>query len=283
MVHWYHVLLPMVLAVTLRPSAPLDTRFVGGSMEEALSVLADGAATSHSLDGRAFDEDYRHWQVADGGARAALAATGMTAAAEQSPVVAGLVGIAAATGLRDLAAVSLYLLSDHAEDEGDWDLCDMCLRAIPFVDPHFVDAYLIRAFLLAKTNPEEAERILRRGATWNPGDWEIWHDLAWLYLRPIDQRVPDPRRALTYLEAAVRVKHPMSVGRLYAYVLAHVGRRAEASAVFRGMLDRTALDDRDRSLALRGLDEIARGRDRLAERMAARVRYTGGKGWGADE
>ena len=263
-----HLLIVLaLLGFFLRPSSPTSTRYAGGSMENALQALAQGAADTKSTNKRAYDEKYAHWASTGGDGKKALENVGMLQAADEAPVVAGLVGIAAATGLRDLAAVALYLLSDNAEHEGDWELCDICLRAIPLVDPHFVDAYLLRAYFLRKSDPDEAEGILLRGAKWNPDDWELWNDLAWLHLRPVKGRKPNPKRALQFLGSAVAVKHPYHVLRMYAYVLAHLGEKKVAEQVFRNMLNKPGLSQSDRRLAQRGLEDLQRGYDRLQERI----------------
>ena len=263
-----HLLIALALiGLFLRPSPPTSTRYAGGSMENALEALAQGAADTKSTNKRAFDDQYSHWATKGGDGKKALKNAGLVQAAEEAPVVAGLVGIAAATGLRDLAAVALYLLSDDAEHKGDWELCDICLRAIPLVDPHFVDAYLLRAYFLRKSDPDEAERILLRGVKWNPNDWELWNDLAWLHLRSVKGRKPNPKKALQFLGSAVSVKHPYHVLRMYAYVLAHLGEKKVAEEVYQKMLKKPGLSEGDRRLAKRGLEDLQRGYDRLQERI----------------
>ena len=264
-------MLVVLASFVIRPNPPQDTRFVGGSLEGAMKILADGAASKKSAGRRALEDDYEHWSDSQESASAdPLSTVGLTSAQQESPVIAGLIGIASATGLRDLAAVSLYLLSEKAEHTGDWELCDLCLRAIPLVDPHFVDAYLIRAFFFFKSNPAKAEEILLRAVRWNPEDWELWNDLAWLHLRRTKAREADPHKALKYLEAAVAVRHPYFVERLYAYVLAHLGKKNKARSVFERMLAGEDLPQSDRVLAERGLAELQRGYDRLKDRYLSR-------------
>ena len=270
---WFLIVLALLAAV-LRPSPLIDTRYAGGSMENALEALARGAEETKSTNKRALDDRYDHWANQEGDGKQALHNVGLVRAQKESPVIAGLVGIAAATGLRDLAAVTLYLVSDDAEHKGDWDLCDICLRSIPFVDPHFVDAYLLRAYFLRKSAPDEAEKILLRGVKWNPDDWELWNDLAWLHLRPLKNRKPNPKRALQFLGSAVSVKHPYHVQRMYAYVLAHLGEKKVAEEVFAKMIKRPGVPESDRILAERGLQDLQRGYDRLSERVFKKKNIT---------
>jgi hypothetical protein len=257
-----------------RPPIPEDTRFHGGSVQDAVIVLAEASVNENTArEGRAIDNDYSHWSgpVDEVSAESAAAALGVKTADRDSPVVAGIVGIASLTGLRELASIFLYLLSDYGEAEEDYELVDICLRAIPHVDPHFVDAYIIRAYFYSLTDVPQAERILLGGLKWNPNDWELYNDLAWLYLRNTTLRNPDPHTALRYLKAGIMVKHPYSLRRLYAYLLAHLRQFEEAERVFLEMIDDEGIPVSDLKKAAVGLESVQRREDRLAGTVFSKV------------
>jgi tetratricopeptide (TPR) repeat protein len=255
--------------IFIRPDVPEDTYFRGGSVQDAVLVLAEASVNEKStLHSRALDDAYSHWAKAstpeENGGETAVTLAGVKTANEDSPLVAGIVGLAAVTGLRELASIFLYLLSDYGESNNDLDLVDICLRAIPFVDPHFVDAYIIRGYFFALTQPIKSEEILLRGLRWNPEDWELYSDLAWLYLRNTSVRKPQPLTALKYLKAAMMVKHPYLLERLYGFLLAHVGQKEEAFEVFNKMIADPSISYIDLKQAEKGLDSLKRGEDRMA-------------------
>lgn len=269
----------LLSAAIIRPAPPDDSRYVGGSMGSALELLAETGRAAGSSDRRAFDAGYDHWATAHplppaGASTGAGASTTPAAvlplAPPPHPVLAGAVGLASAMGLRDLTALALYLESERAEHDNDWELNELCLRAIPMVDPHFVDAYLIRAYFVGRKDPAAAEAILRQGVRWNPEDWELWSDLAWLKLRPVAGRIPDPAAARPLLERAVAVRHPYFVRRLYATLLFHLGDEDGAADQYTAMVEDPTLPEYDRLLAVRGLQELVAGYDRFADRVLRR-------------
>ena len=136
--HFLFALL-IVFFISARPKPPKDTYFHGGSVEDAVVILAEASVTeSSSIHERAITDEYEHWSLAknyvgnglngentfgsegssfiDGNDSQnkklqlkAIDIVGVKSANEDSPLIAGIVGIAAVTGLRELASICLYL------------------------------------------------------------------------------------------------------------------------------------------------------------------------------
>lgn len=244
------------------PPEPAGARVAGA----AAGVLEEAERAAASRQVRAYGEGYGHW--ARGAGADPLAAAGISAGQPRGPIMAGLVGLAAAIGLQEVAALFLYLRSDLAEHERDWAMFDLCLEVIPWIDPHFVDAYTIRAVYFMGSDPDRSRQILLEGVRANPGDWELWTDLAMLELRPPEGRAPDLAQVLRYLQGAVQGKHPHFVRRLFAAVLAGAGLRAEAERTYLDLLAEPGLAPADAALTEAALADLRAGRDKLKEYLA---------------
>lgn len=261
------VLTLLGLAMALRPEVPRNLHFEGGSLGSAMETLARAGEESSGKQGRALTEDYAHWaEGVSPTSRGSIAPP-----PPPSPTVAAFVGIASVVGLRDVAALGLYLLFDEAEHRGDWELCSLCLEAIPMIDPHFVEAYTIGSLYHRDHDPKKAEAILKRGLRWNPGDWELWHDAAWLHLRPDAHGSCHPALALPYLQGAVRVRHPLFVRRLWAMLLFHLGERDEAKRVLRHVIGGKGIPGEDLERSRSCLADMERGVDRLSLMIARSI------------
>jgi tetratricopeptide (TPR) repeat protein len=257
----------LAAAAVLHPQPPPPAVSGTGGVNDAVALLARLEETDQPRATRTFTGEYKHWS----GPKAGAVTPPPEAKLERpSPVAAGIVAVATALGLKDVAALTLYLMADEAEDSGDYVMNDICLRAIPMVDPHFVDAYILLAFVRQTSEPERAAAYLREGLKWNPLDWELWYDLAWIYLRPRPGFKPDYELALTYLKGCLQVSHPYFVNRVAAMVLMASGKRALGLAHLRELLMFRNLPEQDRIATERLIRDGANGIDRLSHYMERR-------------
>lgn len=111
--------------------------------------------------------------------------------ADGSPAMAQVAG-----SFRTTAANALWVKVDAYHDEWeerglDWtknaDLLPL-LRAITYLDPHFVAAYDLHGFLLAKQNkPEQGVRILTEGIRNNPRHFQLYEAVGMIYARALSR------------------------------------------------------------------------------------------------
>ena len=252
-------------AMGTRTPHPPPAPAAGADLGEALAMLG-GADAKHGGEQHApMDAGYRHWDAADPSARSKPPSSASASASEdrRPPVVAGLVAVAGALGLSELAGLSLYLLADLAEDQEDWEATDLLLRAIPYVDPRMVDAYVIMSFIRRVDDPASAEEVLLRGVTYNPDVWELWYDLAWLQIGPHHKGEPDLEKARRYLEGGIAAPHPHFLTRTLGVVMQALGQKAEAEKLYRTLLARRDLPGEDRVATERALDDLQHDVDKL--------------------
>jgi len=252
----------IALVMASRPAAPQPQEGPGEDLPHALAMLGGADAAQPSERTHApMDREYRHWDTGT----APHPRPALPAAPDEGapPMVAGLVAVADALGLRELAGLGLYLLSDMAEDREDWVAVDLLLRAIPYVDPRMADAYIILSFIRRVDDPAGAEEILLRGVHYNPDVWELWYDLAWLQIGPHHRGDPDLWKARRYLEGALAAPHPLFLTRTYGAVLQAQGRKAEAEKLYRELLARPDLPDVDRVATQQALKDCEQDVDRL--------------------
>jgi tetratricopeptide (TPR) repeat protein len=125
-----------------------------------------------------------------------------------------------AGSFRSVAANVLWVKVDayhhEWEEQGrDWsknaDLLPI-LRAITFLDPHFIEAYSLHAFLLQHQNrPRQALAMLREGIRNNPNRHELYEAAALLHARVF--RETDAARA-EFARALERATDPFDRQRL---------------------------------------------------------------------
>ena len=130
------------------------------------------------------------------------------------------------------------------------------------LDPHNVEAVLTTAYWLEREfkKPEEAERVLAKGAADNPDSWEVPFQLANLYFRKGDKAAAGPRFAEALAKSRGR-----QVERYYALdmrwflgqCLEAEGRGAEALPLYR------------EAMGLFRENESPKLKDELAARIAA--------------
>jgi tetratricopeptide (TPR) repeat protein len=123
--------------------------------------------------------------------------------------------VAALGGFRYLAADLLWMESDEVWHSGDWWAMVPLLEAVTALDPNFVLAWRTlgwhQAWNLhaAETSPiakrqriEAGERAFEQGISFNPNDWEMRWELAWLYF----DRTKEYHRAVKPIEETARLK-----------------------------------------------------------------------------
>jgi len=125
---------------------------------------------------------------------------------------------------------------------GDQKFTDLYPRLFRVVslDPYFVDAYRLGGIFLAYSagQVDEAIRLLKRGAAFNPDRWEPAHDLGILYYLC----KKDYPQALYWLQRADRLPgRPDYVPRFVARLYASTGHTQTAIEMWIGIYDQTNL------------------------------------------
>lgn len=126
---------------------------------------------------------------------------------------------ASSLGYRVVMADLIYLWSiqyygHHRTEEGRrylWHIYDV----ITDLDPHFLDAYLVGALIMAvdMRDPEMAIRLLEKGMRNNPEEWLLPVDAGFYCYQDLE----DYRRAASYFEQALQIPGvPPAVARLRA-------------------------------------------------------------------
>ncbi|HOY65755.1 MAG TPA: hypothetical protein PLP29_02640 [Candidatus Ozemobacteraceae bacterium] len=136
-------------------------------------------------------------------------------------------------GFAELAANLLWIQMDADSHRGLWHRVDFALALIPALDPSFIDAYLLRAFLLDEYQGrhDEALAILEQAVKRVPGRIELWEQIGLVCFNHDGRH--GPRRRLeqaleAFLHAADMPGAPSHLVRMAAVTLAAMGRREEA-------------------------------------------------------
>jgi tetratricopeptide (TPR) repeat protein len=158
---------------------------------------------------------------------------------------------ASSLGFRVLFADVIYLWSIqyygyHRTEEGRnylWHIYDV----ITELDPHFIDAYLVGALIMANdmSDPDLAIDLLEKGMEHNPDDWILPLDAGfYAYLN-----LEDPERAATYFDHASSIPGaPAQIARLHAAMYERAGD-LQRSLQFWWEIYEDAEDDRVQSIA----------------------------------
>ncbi|HNV71330.1 MAG TPA: hypothetical protein PKO06_16625, partial [Candidatus Ozemobacteraceae bacterium] len=109
-------------------------------------------------------------------------------ALDQAPpdptVSTGLVLMLRQLGFAELAANLLWIQMDADSHRGLWHRVEFALELIPVLDPTFIDAFLLRAFMLDEyqSRHDEAVQILESAVKQNPNRLELWQQLGLQHL-----------------------------------------------------------------------------------------------------
>lgn len=151
------------------------------------------------------------------------------------PISTGVLLILQQMGLREMAANLLWLQMDADSHHELWHRVDFYLELIPAIDPHFVEAFLLRSFVMDHymNQHDEANALLEQGIKNNPLNDELPMQLGINLFNPLlgHGKKRDFARALNAFAAACRLPdHEPHADRFLAYTLAHLGHGAEAIA-----------------------------------------------------
>jgi hypothetical protein len=167
----------------------------------------------------------------------------------------GMILILQHLGLNELAANLLWIQMDADSHAGLWHRVNFSLELIPVLDPHFVEAFLLRAFVLDshEKKVDEAMALLERGIKSNPYRSELWVQFG-VYALNFRQRhgpVRHLEKARQAFAQALRLPTTLPhVARFYAFTLAAMGKRSEAVGFLKAWGETTERNryqkDRDR-------------------------------------
>ncbi len=153
--------------------------------------------------------------------------------ANDPAVSPGMVLLLRQLGFAELAANLLWIQMDADSHRGLWHRVEFALELIPALDPTFVDAYLLRSFLLDEYQKrhEEALQILEDAAKLLPNRIELWQQIGLVCVNHTGRHGPKRRlqRALEAFQAMASFPDaPPQSARLIAVTLAAMERRDEA-------------------------------------------------------
>lgn len=256
----------VVLVLTLLATRPPSREAPPGTGEEAalLRQLSMSRVEFAAYDRqRSYDEGFRHWAEVYGPREQ----TPRVSEGEgPPPALAGLVGLASALGIREVAALGVFVLADRADATGDFTLMRLYLHASTELDPRFLAPASILGYIYRRREPARARQVLSRALEANPDSWELWNDLAWIALRPGPNVPPDLDEAARLLRGATTNRHPYHVRRLLALVEDARGDREASREALHSMLG-PDIDRVNRQAAERLLEGLESGVNPLRKRL----------------
>ncbi len=170
-------------------------------------------------------------------------------------------------GFAELAANLLWIQMDADSHRGLWHRVEVALELIPALDPTFIDAYLLRSFLLDEymKKHDEALQILENAVKHVPNRIELWQQIGIFCLNHSGRHGPQRRleRALEAFNMMFRFYDPPpQTPRLIAVTLTAMERREEAIAILQKSADAT-----DRPPDQKQIDREMIGRIRSGEKF----------------
>lgn len=161
--------------------------------------------------------------------------------AGDSSVSPGLVILLRQLGFAELAANLLWIQMDADLHAGLWHRVTYALELIPVLDPTFIDAFLLRAYLLDEFEGRHAEAVkhLEKALKQNPHRLELWQQLGIYCLNHGGRHGPtrDLSKALeAFYRASNFVDAPPHMIRMVAATLAAMERREEAVRLLREVM-----------------------------------------------
>ena len=175
--------------------------------------------------------------------------------ASDPAVSPGFVLLLRQLGFAELAANLLWIQMDADSHRGLWHRVEFALELIPALDPTFVDAYLLRSFLLDEYQKrhDEALQILEGAARQLPNRIELWQQIGIFCLNHTGRHGPKrllPRALEAFQVMAGFSDAPLQSPRLLAVTLAAMERRAEAVKLLE-----TSSADQTRPIDQRKIDQ----------------------------
>ncbi len=152
---------------------------------------------------------------------------------QDSAISPGFVLLLRQLGFAELAANLLWIQMDADSHRGLWHRVEFALELIPALDPTFIDAYLLRAYMLDTRMKlyDEALQVLESAVKQVPNRMELWQQIG-IYCLNYHSLHGQTRRLPRALEAFRLVcnfqEAPPYAIRLVAITLAAMERREEA-------------------------------------------------------
>jgi tetratricopeptide (TPR) repeat protein len=132
--------------------------------------------------------------------------------------------------VRDTIVDALWLKTDEYWHAGNpapaIDICRMVIE----LDPHFVEAYSVGAWValsLPEPRENDALQFYQQGIARNPQSYELLHEFGFQYYM---LRKHDLQAALPYLKRAAELAPTAPIKHTYAHALAQAGKPQEAAA-----------------------------------------------------
>lgn len=131
-------------------------------------------------------------------------------------------------GFRGIAADLLWLKIDEFWHTGKWFDIIPLIRAITWMQPHFLEAWELGAWHLAYNCYAYAEsagdagkdayidagiKFIKQGLARNRDVYDLWFNLGWIYYH----KLANYDEAIRCFRGAIRVKHPSYIDRLIAH------------------------------------------------------------------
>ncbi len=176
----------------------------------------------------------------------------------------GLVMLLRQLGFAELAANLLWIQMDADSHRGLWHRVEIALEIIPALDPTFIDAYLLRSFLLDEYQKrhDEALQILENAVKQIPNRIELWQQIG-LFCMNHSRRHGPVRRLPQALDAFQKMyafpDAPPPAARLVAVTLAAMERRNEAIAFLQQVASDTERPDDQKQIDRTMINRIREG------------------------
>lgn len=129
-------------------------------------------------------------------------------------------------GFKGIAADILWVQIDELWHHGKWFEIIPLLRAITWMQPHFLEAWELGGWHLAynlyayaegipgrERYIEEGIKFLKEGLAKNRNVFDLWFNLGWTYYH----KLKDYDEGIKYFRGATRYKHPSYIDRLIAH------------------------------------------------------------------
>lgn len=134
------------------------------------------------------------------------------------------------------------------------------------LDPQFTAVYSYGASVLPAIDSEQAIKLLEKGIAANPDNWQLYHNLGYIYWREKNYA----RAAEIYAEGAKKPDAPAFMRQMSANMQAQGGSRAFARDSYRQMTE-TAQDEQTRNFAELRYAQIESLDERDAIRAALQI------------
>lgn len=140
--------------------------------------------------------------------------------------------------VRDQAVDILWLMSDRYFHVGEYELAVRMHYGSISLDPHFIEAYSVAAWLLdSMDKTDEAISLLERGFSVNKSSYQLPFDIGFILTRHKKHE-----EAVKWYEIAAKLPGPFWVKHALAHAYERVGKLKEALKVWQGRLEESPED-----------------------------------------